>query len=162
MKVAPADLLQKQFDGIIKRGSIIRFLAKDLADPAYPDGKTKFAIVLNQVFPASEILYVFTTSNPDFYNKNKRFEAAIIRVPAATYGCFPLDTIIPFRDVYSIEVGKLKEQYVSGRLTFCGELTLEHLERMDAIIKDGWFVSPRMQKRILPPIEVPSGPPISA
>lgn len=145
----PSSWLHSQFDGFITRGGIIRFHAEDLQDPDHPGGKTKFAIVLNQTLPASEIFYVFTTSKVEFYDKHTQFEQAIIRIPAKFYDCFPLPTIIPFRNVHSIDVKKLKAQYVAQRLTFCGQLNSDHTTQMDGIIKAGFFISPRMRKQIL-------------
>jgi hypothetical protein len=146
----PSDWLQGKFDGWVKRGAIVRFHAEDLQDPDHPDGKPKFAVILNASLPASEVLYVFSTSKTEFYGKHKQFEPAIIRIPPGRYDCFPLETIIPFRTIHSIDVEKLKAQYGAQRLTFCGELTAEHIAKADAIIKVGLFISPRQKTLILP------------
>ncbi len=145
----PADWLHGQFDGFITRGGVIRFHADDLDDPDHPGGKTKFAVILNAVCPQPEVLYVFATSKTDFYDKHQQFKAAIIRVPPGTYAFFPLATIIPFRHVHGIAIEKLRAQYAAGNLTFCGQLSVQHVTEMDGIIQDGLFISPRMQKRIL-------------
>lgn len=146
----PSDWLHSKFDGYIKRGGIIRFHAADLQDPDHPDGKNKFAVILNATLPATEILYVFTTSKVAFYDKHKQFEPAIIRIKAGVYACFPLDTIIPFRHVHNIDVGKLKAQYAAQNLTFCEELSPQHIAQMDSIIATGLFINPRQKKSILP------------
>ena len=140
----PEDWLISQFDGCLTRGSIIRFKPEDLQYRKF-QGQPKFAVVLNASLPAPEIHYIFSTSQTAFYDKHAQFEPAIIRVPANTYDCFPLDTIFPFSEVFSIPVEKLHKQYVDGHLEFCGTLNTEHLERMNAIIKIGLFIAPRLR-----------------
>jgi hypothetical protein len=146
----PDDWLKQQLAGFLRRGTIIKFPPDDLAVQKY-DGQMKYAVVLNAVCPAPEILYVFTTSNPSFFDKHTQFEPALIRVPAGAYDCFPLDTIIPFRDIQSIPLTGLEHHYANGRLKICGQLDEGHMTRMDEIIRETLFIPPRVQPRILPP-----------
>lgn len=144
----PAHLLEGTFESFLKRGAIIRFWVapEDLKDNNWPDGKPKYAVVLNVNCAEAEILYVFTTSqdHPAF----KRFEHVLIRVPVGTYDCFTLDTIISFREIGMVRLEKLQQQYGEKKMTFCGTLSPAHVEHMDTIIKISQ--SPNVKRRILP------------
>ena len=143
------DWLTSQFEGHIKRGVIIKFKPDDLDGPKN-SGQSKLAIVLNGVCPAPKILYVFSTSQHAFYDRNRQYEQALIRVPAGTYEFLNKDTIFPFRNVRAVCIERLHAQYKSNKLTFCGTLSDEHIRQMDEIITAGLFIHPRIKPQILP------------
>ncbi len=146
----PSGWLDGHFDELLKRGAIIHFRAE-----IEGNDRDKFAIVLNGELPASDVHYIFTTTDkPGFYDRHPQFERALIRVPAGAYACFTELTFIPVRNPRVVPVEKLRTQFHSKLMKFCGALGVGHLAALNQMISDGFFIAPTVRPLLLPPESV--------
>ena len=134
----PASISDNIFDGELKRGTVIR------TQYQFPDGSTrnKYLIVLNQNVSGPTIIFVFTTSRTEFYKKYPQFNLDILALPAGTVPFFAKETVIDCRQVHKLSRDRLKGNFQEGLLQFAGELSFEHLSRIDGIIRRSRFMSP--------------------
>jgi hypothetical protein len=146
------DLLEQQFGQQFVRGAIIRFEFDAFSNPkrAHAVG-AKFAIVLNAPSVSDPAYLALTTSKTGFFDKTHQFDAVILRIPVGEYDCFPLPTIIPFRDTPSaVTRAQLFEQFRRKRMTFVGTLSGQHIAEMDRVIHHTPYIRPNLKQFILP------------
>lgn len=150
MQLPPA-LLESAFSSELRRGRIFSFLAEDLDDPNRTT-RHKFAVVLSVDCSAPSIFYIFTTSKP-LLNHPPQFRPHAICLPCGSYDCFNRETTIVVNNVRAIARDKMFTAFRENRLRFVGELSVAHLEQLARIIRQGFFVSPGLVPRIVPPAE---------
>lgn len=141
----PANFTDPVFDQSIERGTVIKTLFH------CKDGKTKpkFFILLNKDISQQTIVFVLTTSQLEFYNKNPHFNTEIIRIPSGTLTFFPKETIINCREVFRITRSKLKENFRNNVLEIEGKLPTDMLDNIDKIIEKSFFISLANKELIL-------------
>ena len=141
----PKEVSNDVFDKEIKRGSILKtlFLCHDGRE------KPKYYIIVSSSKEADPLIFVISTSQLDFYNRNPRFNTEILRISVGLIDCFSLDTIIDCTRVYRMPRWKLKKNYQENILRFCGELSTGYLSQIDNIIKKSRLISNRNKKLIL-------------
>ena len=145
----PPEYLLEQFNRFLRRGVVFRFVVEDFDDPTRRPGP-KFGVVLNVDLPTEDVLYVFASSKLGFYEANPQFDAVLLNIDPGTYDCFHVRTVFPFKDVRSVRVAMLQQQYLTGHLTFPCQLTIEHVREMDRLIRGSRFISPRSKRLIVP------------
>ncbi|MBI3617738.1 MAG: type II toxin-antitoxin system PemK/MazF family toxin [Candidatus Omnitrophica bacterium] len=141
----PASISDNIFDRKLKRGTVIRTQYR------FPDGskRNKYLIVLNYNVGGPTIIFVFTTSQTEFYKKYPQFNPDILALQAGTVPFFAKETVIDCRQVYKLSRDRLKENFQDGLLQFAGELSPSHLAKVDQIIRKSRFISPDDKKYIL-------------
>lgn len=151
---APDDLWRRDFDTRLKRGLILRTeLGPDvLSDPNRPR-RTKFFIIVSAYCPDDDVWFVLTTSQTSHLDKNPRFERESIRIAGGQYQCFPAPvTVIDASEVHKMPLRALRERYKAKQLTFCGELTVAHLQQLDDILRRSHLINPAQKRWILPDV----------
>ena len=141
----PADISDNIFDRELKRGTVIR------TQYQFPDGSTrnKYLIVLNHNISGPTIIFVFTTSRTEFYKKYPQFNPDILTLPVGAVSFFIKETVIDCRQVHKLSRDQLKRNFQEGLLQFAGELSANHLTRVDQIIRKSRFISSDDKKHIL-------------
>lgn len=139
----PPNISDATFEKEFVRGAILS------TQMAFASGATKrkFLVVLNRQSADSESLLFLTTSQIVFYKKHPWVDR--IQIPAGSLSCFPLETVIDCREVYTLLRLDLKKRYQQGALGFAGHLPSEIVERIDQIVAASRFISPRHKKTIL-------------
>lgn len=141
----PAAISDPHFDQQFKRGIVVRTPVR------FKDGreKQKYLVILNYDVSKDPILFVLTTSQLEFYNKNPHFNKDIIRIRSDSISFFSKETIINCREIHRIARDKLKESFRDNILQIEGELPQEILNNMDKIIEKSFFISPADKELIL-------------
>lgn len=141
----PAAISGPHFDQQFKRGIVVKTPVR------FKDGreKQKYLVILNYDVSKDPILFVLTTSQLEFYNKNPHFNKDIIRIRAGSISFFSKETIINCREIHRIARDKLKESFRDNILQIEGELPQEMLNDMDKIIEKSFFISPADKELIL-------------
>ena len=138
----PESLSNAAFDGIF---SVLRtqFLCHDgILRPHYH-------IILNFNSLDDDLVYIISTSQLQFYNNNPNFNLDIVRITKDKVSFLPKESILNCRQVFSISRPIFKKRYSEGTLVFVGEMPQDILNRIDIIIKQSRFVSPRIKRKIL-------------
>lgn len=141
----PAAISDPHFDQQFKRGIIVKTPVR------FKDGreKYKFLIILSHDVSNDPVLFVLTTSQLEFYDKNPHFNKDIIRIKAGSISFFPKETVINCREVHRIARDKLKGSFRDNILQIEGELPQEMLNDVDKIIEKSFFISPADKELIL-------------
>lgn len=141
----PTNLTDSLFDQNFERGSVVKtlFFCKDGKE------KPKFFIILNKDISNESILFVLTTTQLDFYDRNPHFNTEIIRILPGTFKFFPKETIINCREVFKITKDKLKENFRNNILNIPGKLPQDMLDNIDKIIEKSFFIPPTYKELIL-------------
>ena len=148
----PDELLDEQFASQLVRGVIIRFQFGGFLDTKKLGPGPKFAVVLNRPDVSDPVYCALATSKVLAYNKTKQFDAVILRIKAGEYPCFPLETVIPFRDdPTQVSRTKLRQQFGIGAMSIECQLTDAHLQAINAMINGSPYIQPRFKQFILPP-----------
>ena len=84
----PAGISDDIFDRELKRGTVIR------TQYQFPDGtkRNKYLIVLNHSIRGPTIIFVFTTSQTEFYKKHPDFNQDVLTVSAGALFFFVKET----------------------------------------------------------------------
>lgn len=141
----PAAISDPHFDQQFKRGIVVKTPVR------FKDGreKHKYLVILNYDVSKDPILFVLTTSQLEFYNKNPHFNKDIIRIRAGSISFFSKETIINCREIHRIARDKLKESFRDNILQIEGELPQEMLNDVDKIIEKSFFISTADKELIL-------------
>jgi len=141
----PPNLSDPLFNEKFERGAVVKtiFRCKDGKD------KYKFFIILNKDITIDPILFILTTSQLEFYNKNPHFNKDIIRIPAGTLSFFSKETIINCREIHKIPKDKLRENFKNSILQIEGKLPENIINDIDKIIEKSFLVSPKDKEAIL-------------
>lgn len=133
----PTSISDSHFDQQFKRGIVIKTPVR------FKDGREryKYIIVLNHDISKDPIVFVFTTSQLEFYDKNPHFNKDIIRIKAGLINFFSKETIINCREIHKITKDKLKENFSNNILNIEGELPAQMLVDIDKIIEKSFFIS---------------------
>ena len=140
----PKHLTNGLFDKELKRGSVLKTIVRG------DDGKPhrKYLVILNKDISKDPIVFVFTTSKSDFYNKNPSFNRDMTKVTPREVSFFQKETIINCRKVHRISAQKLKINFQKGRLEFSGNLLPELMREIDNIVLHSFFI-PNGDKRLI-------------
>ena len=141
----PAAISDPHFDKQFKRGIIVKTPVR------FKDGrkKYKYLIILNHDVSKDPVLFVLTTSQLEFYDKNPHFNKDIVKIKAGSISFFSKETIINCREIHRITRDKLKENFRNNILQVEGELSQEMLNDVDKIIENSFFISPADKELIL-------------
>lgn len=141
----PANITDPVFDQHFERGAVVKTLFR------CKDGKEKYKyfIILNKDISKGPIVFILTTSQLDFYNKNPHFNSDIIRVLPGTVSFFPKETIINCREVFKITREKLKDNFGNNILQIEGKLPQNILDNIDKVIEKSFLVSLNDKELIL-------------
>ncbi len=141
----PKDTCDDVFEGEISRSSVIKTRYE------FENGtiKEKFFIALSRSPENNPLVFVVTTSNPEFFDKHPEFNRDIIRITAGSLDYFPLDTIIDCRSVLKIPRDTLKNNFHSNDLKFCGNLPSDLISKIESIIKYSRHIARKDKKLIL-------------
>jgi hypothetical protein len=112
-------------------------------------GHGKWIAVLNDKWPPDDgiAVYAFFTSQVDRFKRAKISPSAYLEVDVGDYDFCTEPTILDLTDIKS----RPMQEILDARMfKYCGELTAEHLARIDAIV-DGYrlYVSKVNRKAIL-------------
>lgn len=141
----PTNITDPVFDQSLERGTVVKTLFR------CKDGKEryKFFVILNNDISKDPIIFILTTSQLDFYNKNPHFNPDIIRILPGGVNFFLKETIINCREVFKVTKEKLKENFRNNILQVEGKLPKDILDNVDKIIEKSFFVSSSDKELIL-------------
>ena len=130
----------------LKRGDVIKTVIKFRNDDIE---RPKFFILVSQNVKAECLLFVITTSKIEFFNNNPQFSHDILRIAANQLFFFPKETIIDCRHPHPITKKELLKNFQERKLEFSGNLSPLYLKRIDEIIRNSRYISPKTKKLIL-------------
>lgn len=141
----PEDLNNAAFDGMLKKGSVLQtqFVCHDEIP------RSHYHIILNFDTCDNDLVYIISTSQLEFYNNNPGFNSDIVRISKNQVPFLSKESILNCRQVFSINRSIFKKRYSDGTLEFVGEISVDIINSIDAIIKQSRFISPRIKREIL-------------
>ncbi len=141
----PASISDPHFDQQFKRGIVLKTPIRFKNN----NEKYKYLVILSHDVSKDPAVFILTTSQLGFYDKNPHFNKDILRIKAGSTNFFPKETIINCREVHKITKDKLKENFRNNILQIEGELPKEMLDDIDKIVEKSFFISSDDKKLIL-------------
>jgi hypothetical protein len=110
------------------------------------DARWKLCLTFNSTPPQStgDVHYFIATSKLTYFRENPHLLSEVLIFPANTYGFFPEETAIDFRDLHIVPLSKLQ----SNGLRILGQLTNADTARCEATIRAARLLPNRDRRRL--------------